>query len=29
MFWSGTKEIAHDFSYINHDYYTLEDTFAG
>ena len=29
MFWSGTRVIVHDFTYVNHNFYTLEDTFAG
>lgn len=29
MFWSGTREIVHDFSFVNTDYFTLEDTFPG
>lgn len=29
LLWSGTKDVAHDFSHVNHNYVTLEDTFAG
>ena len=29
LFWSGTNMLAHDLSYVNKDYITLEDTFVG
>jgi len=29
MFWTGTRDVVHDFTHVNDDYRTLEDTFAG
>ncbi|XP_057314665.1 ADP-ribosyl cyclase/cyclic ADP-ribose hydrolase-like isoform X2 [Hydractinia symbiolongicarpus] len=29
LLWTGTKDVAHDFSHVNDNYVTLEDTFAG
>ncbi|XP_057313347.1 ADP-ribosyl cyclase/cyclic ADP-ribose hydrolase 1-like [Hydractinia symbiolongicarpus] len=29
MFWSGTRTIVRDFTHVNTDYVTLEDTFTG
>lgn len=29
MFWSGTREVVHDFTHVNSNYRTLEDTFPG
>jgi len=29
IFWSGTREVVHNFTYINSKYSTLEDTFPG